>query len=362
MFYDSMLYILKITDDCFMRCEYCSVADEFRDVYMELSTIENLLRKSVGFAEIQLTFLGGEPLMAGVDYYKDVFELAERYSKKYKYKIRYEMFTNGFLLNDEWMDLLEEKNVKIWMSYDGKGVGPKGTSKAQRVLQKYGKRIAGTNTVIGSWHNGYCEGEELVGLYKELESYGVRYMMHYQDVYDLDQMPKNTKMIIDLFDHIDHMKRPTTRFMFYDDMKRLNKWDTNKTHSAASGRVFINNDYVVHTDGTLKGGVPASTNPEFIYGNINELDHITDAIFCDNSIKHNRDYIKSMNLIGELEEMNYLTRGGGFIWNKADAGLPLDKPHMPFLRHFKEVIDHIRKRENPERPPVEPNPMQTKCY
>lgn len=354
MFWDSILYILKVTDDCFMRCDYCTVQNEFRDKEMDISTVENLLRKSKGMGEVQLTFLGGEPLMLQMDWYQKVFDLAERYSNEMKYKVTFEMFTNGMLLNDEWMELLEKNKVKVWMSYDGKGIGPKGGKQAQRVLQKYGTRIAGTNTVVNMEHTS------LVDIYTELESYGVRYMMHYLNQYDSANIDYYTKLILDLCDHVDTIKRPTTRFMMYDDMKRLVKWDTNKTHSSSTGRVYINNDFVVHTDGTLKGGVAASTNPEFEYGNINEISHIIDAVFSDNNIKHNRDYIKSLELLGELEEVNMLTRGGGFIWNKPDQGIPLDKPNIPYNKHFKQVLDHIRKKEVGR--PDSDKPMQTRCY
>ena len=354
MFWDSMLYIMKVTDDCPMRCEYCTVKEEFKDKEMEISTIENLLRKSKGIGEIQLTFLGGEPLMLGAEWYREVFALADRYSREMKYKVTYEMFTNGTFLNDELMDLFEEHKVKIWMSYDGKGIGAKGGKRSQKILQKYGSRLGGVNVVVQDKHTS------LIDVYEELQGYGVRYMMHYLNQYDTTNVDYFTDLILELCDHVDKIKRPTTRFMMYDDMKRLAKWDTNKTHSSATGRVYINNDFVVHTDGTLKGGVAASDNPEFIYGNINEINHIIDAVFSENNQKHNRDYIKSLDLIGEHQEINMLTRGGGFIWNKPDQGIPLDKPNIPYIKHFKRVLDHVRSK-NTERPDGV-KPMQTRCY
>ncbi|ELA9841240.1 radical SAM protein [Vibrio parahaemolyticus] len=349
-----MLYILKVTDDCFMRCDYCTVKKEFKDKEMDIATVENLFRKSKGIGEVQITFLGGEPLMMSKDWYKEVFALAEKYSNEMKYKVTFEMFTNGMLLNDEWMELLEENKVKVWMSYDGKGIGPKGGKRAQRVLQQYGSRIAGTNTVVTKDHTS------LIDIYTELESYGVRYMMHYLNQYDTENIEYFTNMIIELCDYIDTIKRPTTRFMMYDDMKRLAKWDTNKTHSSSTGRVYINNDFVVHTDGTLKGGVAASDNPEYIYGNINEINHIIDAVFSGNNIKHNKDYIRSLDLIGELQEVNMLTRGGGFIWNKPDQGIPLDKPNIPYIKYFKRVLDHIKQKELGRVDSIKP--MKTRCY
>lgn len=354
MFWDSMLYVLKVTDDCPMRCEYCTVKDEFKDKEMDISTIENVLRKSKGISEVHLTFLGGEPLMMGPEWYQEVFDLAERYSNEMKYKVTYEMFTNGTFLNDEFMDLFEKNKVKIWMSYDGKGIGPKGGKRSQKILQKYGKHIDGVNVVVQDTHNS------LIEVYKELEGYGVRYMNHYLNQYDTNNMDYFTQLIIDLCHHVDTIKRPTTRFMMYDDMKRLVRWDTNKTHSSSTGRVYINNDFVVHTDGTLKGGVAASTNPEFEYGNINEINHIIDAVFSENNIKHNRDYVKSLDLIGELQEVNMLTRGGGFIWNKPDQGIPLDRPNIPYIKHFKRVLEYIRQNDTKKVDGIKP--LKTKCY
>ena len=76
---------------CNLRCKYCFYCDvaAHRDVFslgkMELSTAENLIKSALSFADgcsVAFAFQGGEPLIAGLDYFRGFVSLVKRYNVK----------------------------------------------------------------------------------------------------------------------------------------------------------------------------------------------------------------------------------------------------------------------------------------
>jgi len=121
--------ILKVSSICNLNCKYCYLFNKSdkshlrflntmpHEVVVEtLKRIDDFLKTSKA-KSIELTFLGGEPLIVGIDFYNDFFALAKKYilSGKVKYSIQ----TNGTLLNLEWINLFKAHDVSIGVSLDG---------------------------------------------------------------------------------------------------------------------------------------------------------------------------------------------------------------------------------------------------
>ena len=85
-------------------------------VVATLKSIDDYL-KTIPSKTIELTFHGGEPLIAGIDFYNRFFDLADKYIKSGK--VKYSIQTNGSLLNLEWISLFKEHDVSIGVSLDG---------------------------------------------------------------------------------------------------------------------------------------------------------------------------------------------------------------------------------------------------
>jgi uncharacterized protein len=83
-------------------------------------TIKNVLRKvilhSVGFCSI--AFQGGEPTLAGVDFYRQVVSYGKRFNRN-NIRIDYALQTNGLNINEQWCRFFKENHFLVGLSVDG---------------------------------------------------------------------------------------------------------------------------------------------------------------------------------------------------------------------------------------------------
>jgi uncharacterized protein len=121
------LLIKPVGGDCNIRCEYCFYLRTLDTVYPEQKRHrmdEETLRRIIsgfmgeGFPVSGLCFQGGEPTLAGLDFYKQVVDFEKRYGKDGQ-SVSNSIQTNGTLLNDEWAKFLKEYNFLIGVSIDG---------------------------------------------------------------------------------------------------------------------------------------------------------------------------------------------------------------------------------------------------
>ena len=111
---------------CNMRCRYCFYADEMDNRsrasygFMSRETLENVIRSLLEFAEGECTvaFQGGEPTLAGLDFYRECLELEKKYNRK-NVRISHALQTNGFLLDEHWCAFLAENHFLVGLSVDG---------------------------------------------------------------------------------------------------------------------------------------------------------------------------------------------------------------------------------------------------
>lgn len=111
---------------CNMRCKYCFYTDEMEKRsqasygIMNAGTLENVIREVLSFAEGECTiaFQGGEPTLAGLDFYRKCLELEQKYNVK-NVKISHALQTNGYVLDGEWCRFFAENHFLIGLSVDG---------------------------------------------------------------------------------------------------------------------------------------------------------------------------------------------------------------------------------------------------
>lgn len=120
------LFVKPVGALCNLGCSYCYYIDKL-DLYgqailpMEEDLLENYiiqLLESTTEEPVLFSWHGGEPTLAGVDFYKKAITLQQKYNV-HKKKIINGIQTNGLNLNDEWCRFLSDNNFLVGISIDG---------------------------------------------------------------------------------------------------------------------------------------------------------------------------------------------------------------------------------------------------
>ncbi|MBQ7281629.1 MAG: radical SAM protein, partial [Spirochaetales bacterium] len=111
---------------CNLRCKYCFYEDESENRnqkcygIMSAETTDRLIASAVDAtcdgAMISVGFQGGEPTVAGLDYFRHFLEEEKKYpSRRFTHSIQ----TNGYALDESWASFLAQNNFLVGISVDG---------------------------------------------------------------------------------------------------------------------------------------------------------------------------------------------------------------------------------------------------
>lgn len=111
---------------CNLHCKYCFYHDvaENRSQsnygMMSEATLETIVRKALEYGETQVgfAFQGGEPTLAGLDFYRKLVELQQKLNQK-RVAISNSLQTNGMLIDTDWAQFLAENRFLVGLSLDG---------------------------------------------------------------------------------------------------------------------------------------------------------------------------------------------------------------------------------------------------
>ena len=112
---------------CNMACDYCFYHDvaalRSEDCFgiMSRETTDRLIESALEFAKgesISFAFQGGEPLFAGIGYFKHFVSRINELNR-YNSRIYLSIQTNGTLVTDEWAEFFAEKKFLVGLSLDG---------------------------------------------------------------------------------------------------------------------------------------------------------------------------------------------------------------------------------------------------
>lgn len=144
------ILIKPASANCNMDCKYCfykclsSHREEYSKGFMSEETLETLVREAIAYADGSLTFAfqGGEPTLAGLDFFQKAVELQQKYNNK-KLQIENTIQTNGLLIDEKWARFLGEHRFLVGLSLDG----PK------KMHDRYRKDAAGQDTFARIMHS-----------------------------------------------------------------------------------------------------------------------------------------------------------------------------------------------------------------
>ena len=190
---------------CNLQCDYCFYTDETRHRrvpfygIMQSETLEAIVKKAFQTATRAccFAFQGGEPTLAGLDFYRRLVQLQQRYNVR-GVQIQNAIQTNGYVLDESWAQFFAEHRFLVGISLDG----------TREIHDSFRKSPDGGGT--------YCTVKKAVSL---LEQYAVEYNIlcvvtgpaarHPQKVY---QALKDYRYLqfIPCLDGIDGERRPYT--------------------------------------------------------------------------------------------------------------------------------------------------------
>ena len=143
---DAFTLILEPVKRCNLKCLYC-YSDGSRAAVMSRQTLRTTLEKTAryaewyGFREIHILWHGGEPLLAGLGFFKAALQILEGLSSDLKFQ--HYLQTNGLLLDHDFCAFFQDHAFQIGISLDGPQVlhdsmriGAEGQGSHTGVLEK----------------------------------------------------------------------------------------------------------------------------------------------------------------------------------------------------------------------------------
>ena len=119
-----VVMVKPVGSACNMHCAYCyylNAPGSSPVGKMSLETLERLIRSYMQAASgpvVSFTWHGGEPTLAGLDFYREAVALQKKYLPE-GWECWNSLQTNGLALNDEWCDFLAGARFDVGLSLDG---------------------------------------------------------------------------------------------------------------------------------------------------------------------------------------------------------------------------------------------------
>lgn len=206
----SMSTMVKpIGSACNMDCHYCYYIDK-ADIYngkqpmMSDELLEEYIKQYLDANDqphVVFAWHGGEPLIAGIEFYRKAIELQRKYGGDKN--IENTLQTNGVLVSDDWCRFFVENNFLIGISIDGprhihdayrrdKGGNPT-FDRVMGAIEKFNRFGVEFNTL--SVVNNYSEGRG-AEVYNFLKMLGTDFMQFLPAVEHVKYMGDNMRPVI----------------------------------------------------------------------------------------------------------------------------------------------------------------------
>jgi uncharacterized protein len=124
------MYLLKVTQFCNLNCPYCYMfnlrdfAYRAKPKIMSLDIVEAVAAKAVklarkqGVSHLTISLHGGEPLLAGVKWYRSAVKILKEAAGD-SVNLTFATQSNGTVLDEEWLDFFDSERISLGISMDG---------------------------------------------------------------------------------------------------------------------------------------------------------------------------------------------------------------------------------------------------
>lgn len=118
-----MQIIVKLTNQCNLHCSYCSEGDTKETVFLDEKLIQKMvnelpaLLRHCATDHVSILWHGGEPLLYGKGRLCRVMDYAKK--KLSDFKLSFAMQTNGYAIDDQWIEIFKKYDIGVGISIDG---------------------------------------------------------------------------------------------------------------------------------------------------------------------------------------------------------------------------------------------------
>ena len=162
-----MLALIKVVGNfCNLHCRYCYYYknDQSKRTIMEYDLLEKFIAEYLKLFSGKINFIwhGGEPLLAGIPFFKKAVELQKNYARG-NHIVKNSIQTNAVLINDDWAQFFKNNDFKVSISIDGNKESHNRFRKDKngddtfdkvikgiKILQKYKVKLVFMQTIIFS--------------------------------------------------------------------------------------------------------------------------------------------------------------------------------------------------------------------
>lgn len=118
---NSISLTIKPTDACNMRCKHCYHAVEgFNENVLPMEKVKKFVDLAAKeYSDINILFHGGEPTLAGIEYFREIFNFEKELTNSRNVQFTNTLQTNGLSLERDLLDLFQKNHVNIGVSFDG---------------------------------------------------------------------------------------------------------------------------------------------------------------------------------------------------------------------------------------------------
>ncbi len=124
---DFQVFVKPVGAACNLNCSYCyylekgNLYPDMKNLRMPEDLLEKYILQHIQASSAQTIFFswhGGEPTLAGLDYFHRIAELQKKHLPSNR-SVLNGIQTNGTLLNDEWCRFLKREHFVVGISLDG---------------------------------------------------------------------------------------------------------------------------------------------------------------------------------------------------------------------------------------------------
>ncbi len=115
------LQIKPVGNHCNLKCTYCYAAPFKSSKFkiLKLDILDEIIKQAFSITDnLIISWHGGEPMMAGLDFYKNYMKIVKKYKKQNQTIINM-IQTNATLINDDFAKFFKDNEFIVSVSLDG---------------------------------------------------------------------------------------------------------------------------------------------------------------------------------------------------------------------------------------------------